>query len=383
MLALTNIPAPYRIPTFNWLAQHSGGRLRVAFIAPGDPRRNWDQNFEGTDFELTFLSRSPNGIGLLASAAAAVRAVVLLRRSNPAGVICGGYDSLAAWASFLWCKAKRRRFVLWVESNARDQRVPSRLKNVLKRLMVSRADAIGASGTASAAYMQQLGAKKDRVYLAPFSGDNGFFARESAQVDAAREKAERGWPERLVMYSGRLVVEKGVFVLLEAFRRISQRLPNTGLLMVGHGPELENMQEFCRRHDLNRVYFAGPQPYENMPFFYALADLLVLPTFSDPWGFVVNEAFACGVPAIVSRVAGACDDLIVEGETGYGLEPGNTEELASKMLRLLEDPELRARMSANCRERVKPYSARTCAEGLLAAVKGERRNLAESTVRAM
>ncbi len=370
-MALTNIPAPYRIPTFNWLAQRSGGRFRVAFIAPGEPRRNWNPRLDGMRFESHLLSKSPLRTSWLASLAAAVRGLALLRRSNPGSVICGGYDSFAAWASFLWCKARRRRFVLWVESNARDQRTPGWLKDLLKRSIVSRANAIAASGVATAEYVRQLGAREDRIFIAPFGGDNGLFTRESAQVDAAREKTERGWPERLVMYSGRLVVEKGVFVLLEAFRRICQRLPNAGLLIVGHGPELENMQEFCRRHDLNRVYFAGPQPYERMPFFYALADILALPTFSDPWGFVVNEAFACGVPALVSRVAGACDDLIVEGETGFTLEPGDAEDLASKMLRLLEDPKLRARMSANCRERVKPYSARACAEGLLAAVKGE------------
>ena len=372
LLALTNIPAPYRIPTLNELAKRNGGRLRVVFNAPGDPRRNWPRNLGMMKFESFFLSNRPLRTSWIASLAAGGRMLALLRRSNPAGVICGGYDSLAAWTSFLWCKAKRRRFVLWLESNARDQRIPSRLKSVLKRLMVSHANAIAASGAATVEYVRHLGAWEDRIFLAPFGSDNGPFTHGSAQVDAAREKSERGWPERLVMYSGRLVVQKGIYVLLEAFRRVSQRLPDAGLLIVGHGPELEAMQAFCGRHYLNHVYFVGPQPYERMPFFYAMADILVLPTFSDAWGFVVNEAFACGVPALVSRVAGACDDLIVEGETGFTLEPGDAEDLASKMLRLLEDAELRARMSANCRERVKPYSARACAEGLLAAVKGER-----------
>jgi glycosyltransferase involved in cell wall biosynthesis len=371
-VALTNIPAPYRIPTFNWLAQRSGGAFRVAFIAPGEPRRNWNPRLDGMRFESHLLSKSPLRTSWLASLAAAVRGLALLRRSNPGSVICGGYDSLAAWMAFAWCKLRRRRFVLWLESNTRDRRTPGRIKHALKWWFVSRADAIGASGQATVQYVRQLGAAEDRIFIAPFGGDNGLFTRECARVDAAREKTERGWPERLVMYSGRLVVEKGVFVLLEAFRRISQRLPDAGLLIVGHGPELENMQEFCRRHDLNRVYFVGPQPYEHMSFFYALADILVLPTFSDAWGFVVNEAFACGVPALVSRVAGACDDLIVEGETGYSLEPGDVDGLAGKMARLLEDEPLRARMGANAKQRIAAYTASTCAEGLLAAVRGRR-----------
>ncbi|MGH9431536.1 MAG: glycosyltransferase family 4 protein [Terriglobia bacterium] len=372
LIALTNIPAPYRIPTFNWLARRSGGRFRVAFIAPGDPRRNWAPKFEAMHFESTFLSRSLEVTSRCASVVAAAKALALLVRSDPESVICGGYDSFAAWTSFFWCKARRRRFVLWLESNARDQRTPGRLKNWLKRAIVSRANAIAASGKATADYVRQLGAREERIFVAPFGGDNDFFAREAAQVDAAWEKMKRGWPARLVLYSGRLVVQKGVYVLLEAFRSISQKLLDVGLLVVGNGPELESMQTFCDRQGLKQVYFAGPQPYERMPFYYALADVLVLPTFSDAWGFVVNEAFACGVPAIVSRVAGAWDDLIVEGETGFALEPGNAEELASKILRLIEDPELRAQMSVNCRRMIAPYSARACADGLLAAVKGER-----------
>ena len=366
------MPAPYRIPTFNWLAHRTGGRFRVVFIAPGDPRRSWALKVEAMHFESTFLSHSLEGKSPFASVIAAAKTLVLLVRFNPESVICGGYDSFAAWTSFVWCTVTGRRFVLWLESNARDQRTPGRLKDYLKRLIVSHADAIAASGKATAEYVRQLGAREEQVSFAPFGGDNDFFAREAAQVDAAQEKMTRSWPARLVLYSGRLVVQKGVYVVLEAFRSIAQRLPDAGLLIVGHGPELESMQDFCRRNDLARVYFAGPQPYERMPFFYALADVLVLPTFSDAWGFVVNEAFACGVPTIVSHVAGACDDLIVEGETGFALEPGDAEELASKILRLLENPALRARMSSNCRRLIASYSARACAEGLLAAVKGQR-----------
>jgi D-inositol-3-phosphate glycosyltransferase len=130
------------------------------------------------------------------------------------------------------------------------------------------------------------------------------------------------------------------------------------------------MEGFCRQACLDRVYFAGAQQYDDMPFFYALADLLVLPTYSDPYGYVVVEAFACGVPAIVSRVAGVCDDFIVDGETGFAIPPGDAEELAQRISKLLEDDILRARMSANCRRMAETYSPEACAEGLQAAGTG-------------
>jgi glycosyltransferase involved in cell wall biosynthesis len=215
-----------------------------------------------------------------------------------------------------------------------------------------------------------LGAREGQIFLAPISTDNEFFAREAGKVDREQEKRRLGYPRRLVLYSGRLVREKGVFVLLEAFRKVVSELPDAGLLIVGHGPEQSRMEVFCRQASLNQVYFLGARQYRAMPYVYALADVLVLPTFSDPWGLVVNEAFACGVPAVVSNVAGACDDLIIEGETGFAVKPGDPAELAGRILRLLSDAELRLRMGANCRVLIRKYSPEACAEGLLAAAGG-------------
>jgi glycosyltransferase involved in cell wall biosynthesis len=130
------------------------------------------------------------------------------------------------------------------------------------------------------------------------------------------------------------------------------------------------MQDFCRRANLEKVYFLGARQYEEMPYFYALADVLVLPTFSDTWGMVINEAFACGVPAVVSDVAGACDDLIVDGETGFAVKPGDAVELADRILQIVNNPVLRLRMSANCRSVIQKYSAEACAQGLLEAALG-------------
>lgn len=208
--------------------------------------------------------------------------------------------------------------------------------------------------------------------MAPFGGDYRSFAREALRVDAAAEKKARGYPRHVALYSSRLVREKGVMVLLEAFRRLAVEVPEAGLLIVGDGPARAEMESFCREFRVPRVFFSGSQGYAAMPAFYALADVLVFPTFSDTWGYVVNEAFACAVPAIVSRVAGVCEDLIVPGETGVVVEPGDAEGLAVTMRLLLTDEGLRSRMSANCLRAIAPYSAEACAQGLLAAVEGKQ-----------
>ena len=363
---LTNTPAPYRVPVWKHLAAWTGGAFAVRFTAARDRRRTWAVPTDEMHFDWQLLSDGRGG-GWLPPVRAGASMLRFLACSRPQSVICGGYDSLAAWVTFVWCKATRTRFVLWLEATRRDSRRPGRIRRWLKRRIVSGADAIAASGKATVEYVKDLGAPDERIFIAPFGGDYEAFAREAAKVDATREKQRHGWPSRLVLYSGRLVREKGVFVLLESFRLLTAELPDVGLLIVGDGPERQAMEDWCRRSGLELVYFAGAQEYKRMPYFYALADVLVLPTFSDPWGFVVNETFACSVPAIVSRVAGACDDLIVEGETGFTVEPGNPEDLAVKIRRLLEDEPLRLRMSANCRRLIQNYSAEAWAKGLFLA----------------
>lgn len=364
---LTNIPAPFRLPALNQLARLKGTQFQVWFIAASEPKRWWRIPVEEMNFDWKFLTKDSDATSLLTATKASATVIAFLARSRPKAVICGGYNSLPAWVTFAWCKLFRRRFVLWSESTARDQRQPGKLRDWLKRFFVSRVDAFAAQGKASAAYAKQLGLGEDRIFVAPFGGDNEVFAREAGEVDAAQEKKLLGFPPRLILFSGRLSREKGAFVLLEAFRQIASELLDTGLLFVGHGPEREAMEHFCQTRGVEHVYFVGPQQHDRMPYYYALADVFVLPSFSDPWGFVVNEAFACGLPAVVSRAAGVCDDLIVEGETGFAVDPGNVKELADKILGLLKDEELRARMSENCRRLIQKYSAVGCAQGLLAA----------------
>jgi glycosyltransferase involved in cell wall biosynthesis len=363
---VTNLPAPYRIPVWNQLNLLTGGRLHVYFTENQWPERSWRLDTQKMQFPWQFL-KSSKSYGRVAELQAALKLRAELSRLRPDSVICGGYDTPAAWMAFSWCKFHRRRFVLWCPSTASDLRKPGRLKAWLKTLIVSRADAVAAVGTASRAYVRQMGAPVERTFVAPNAADNEFFANQAAKTDPVREREARGYPPKLVLYSGRLVRDKGVFVLLDALRGIQQEMSEVGLLLVGDGRDRKRLEEHCRSTRLRHVHFAGAQPYERVPHFYALADVLALPTFSDAWGLVVNEAFACGVPAVVSRVAGCCADLVIEGETGFTVERNDTEKLKQALLRLLSDDELRLRMGARCRQFIPRYSIEACARGLLAS----------------
>ncbi len=341
-------------------------------MSASESRRSWAVPVEEMTFPWQLLAQGSNSSRLLRETKTAGGMLMQLILSRPQAIICGGYDSLAAWVCLLWSKIFRRRFVLWLESTARDQRKPDRVKTWLKRLFVRKADGIAAAGKATVEYVKGLGASQEQIFLAPMSTDNEFFACEAGKCYREEEKLRLGYPHCLILYSGRLDQKKGVFTLLQAYATISKELPGVGLLIVGDGPERKSMEDICSAAKLRQVYFLGSRQYHQMPSAYALADVLVLPTFSDTWGMVINEAFACGVPVVVSNVAGACDDLIIDGETGFAVNSGDPVELADRILQILRDPALRLRMSANCRALIQKYSPEACAQGLLEAAQGVR-----------
>jgi glycosyltransferase involved in cell wall biosynthesis len=94
---------------------------------------------------------------------------------------------------------------------------------------------------------------------------------------------------------------------------------------------------------------------------------LVLPTHTDTWGLVVNEAMACGLPIIVSSVAGCSVDLVEDGWNGYVVPPQDSEKLREAIDSLLRRAELKQQMSARSLERIRNYSPEACADGLAAA----------------
>jgi glycosyltransferase involved in cell wall biosynthesis len=107
-----------------------------------------------------------------------------------------------------------------------------------------------------------------------------------------------------------------------------------------------------------------------MPAAYAVADCLILPSdHGETWGLVVNEAMACGLPAITSDRVGCHPDLIIPGLTGAVFPCGDSAALAEAMGRLAADPERLAVMGQAAREHVKAYSIDALLEGTLAALR--------------
>ncbi|MGB0115205.1 MAG: glycosyltransferase, partial [Terriglobales bacterium] len=140
-----------------------------------------------------------------------------------------------------------------------------------------------------------------------------------------------------------------------------------GLVFAGDGISREELMQQAKLINPGAVCFPGFAQREDLAGLYALADTLVLPTHSDPWGLVVNEAMACGLPIIVSSVAGCSADLVEDGWNGYVVPPRDAEKLSVAIDSVVRQPELKQQMSARSLERIQNYSPEACADGLAAA----------------
>jgi glycosyltransferase involved in cell wall biosynthesis len=215
-----------------------------------------------------------------------------------------------------------------------------------------------------------MGVPAERIHTAPNAVDIQRFANlaRSARERETQCRTELGLPPRYFLFAGRMIREKGVFQLLEAYTRLEPELRSeVGLVLVGEGAAKAELMRDAAKVCPGTVVFPGFAQRDQLATFYALAEALVFPTLSDPWGLVVNEAMACALPIIATDVAGCTADLVQDGENGYVIPSANVAKLAEAMRALARDPQLAARMGERSARLIKDFSPLCCAAGLAAA----------------
>jgi glycosyltransferase involved in cell wall biosynthesis len=159
---------------------------------------------------------------------------------------------------------------------------------------------------------------------------------------------------RYAVFVGRLSPEKGIATLLAAWARLRGEFP---LKIIGDGPLAEQVQTACRNDP--RIEWLGRRTPVEVLALVGEAACLVMPSiWYETFGRTIIEAFACGTPVIASRI-GALAELVEEGRTGLLVQPGDADDLASAVQRLLVDPDRQARMRQEAR---REYEAKYTAE---------------------
>jgi glycosyltransferase involved in cell wall biosynthesis len=367
---ITEIIAPYRIPVFNALAHRRELDLHVIFLAETDPTwRKWRIYKEEIEFQYDILPSWRRRIGkyhVLVNWGLGKA----LNRLRPDVLVCGGYNYLASWQALCWAKVHRVPVVLWTESTAQDHRDRHAPIEFLKSRFLHFCDGFAVPGSASAEYLKDLGITNDRIFQARNAVDVELFSKlaQKSRNHEIQIRSELSLPSRYYLYVGRFVKEKGVFDLLQAYAQLGPRLRSeVGLVLAGNGADQYELMKQASRIKPGAIRFVGFVHREQLPGLYAFADALILPTHSDTWGLVVNEGMSCGLPVIVTNVAGCARDLVKDGWNGCVVPPANSAQLSIAMDRLAGNSELRRQMGIRSWQIIQEYSPNAWTDGMAMA----------------
>lgn len=259
---------------------------------------------------------------------------------KPDAVLLTGYYDPAQLLLGLVLKARGCRVILQNESTALDN-PRTGWREQLKRAFVGICDGFFCFGTRAAEYMIQLGARPDQILVQNNAVvDNTFLRKVFDEAKPNREAEQKALKlaSNNLIYVGRLIAIKNLSALIQAFAEACSTNPaaDWGLLFVGEGDQKSALQQQATTLGVSdKIRFLPGCQWQEVPRFLALANALVLPSLSEPWGLVVNEAMACGLPVLVSDRCGCVDDLVREGQNGYRFTPDQPGQLTNQIGKLL------------------------------------------------
>jgi len=334
-----NIPSPYMVDRFNALAERSSIDFCAWFNDRTAEDRSWTVDESTWRFKYRYVPRTSLGRW-------AVHWPVPVLGRRPDLLV-----SLYSEPSFLlgWGIARLRgartcfRVLATYDKWVRRRR----FKEILKRLLFRCVDAAETPGNDGRRYAMRYGIPNDRVFVATHTVAPTL-ARECrlSGAGACDLRLQLGVKGTVFLYVGRLWWGKGLRYLLEAFQVVQRGRKDVSLLIVGDGPDAELLRQQCRELALSAVAFVGFKQRDELPAYYAAADVLVFPTLGDPYGLVVDEALACSLPVISTDAVGEIADRIHEGVNGFIVPSEDSGALAAAMGRLADDDDLRLSMTS-------------------------------------
>jgi glycosyltransferase involved in cell wall biosynthesis len=288
-----------------------------------------------------------------------------LEKEHPRAVAIPGWSAPYALLALNWCLHKAIPAVLMADSTVLDKRRISLAEWVKGRLLRLYSSALTGGGR-QIEYLRLLGFTETAIFP-------GYPVVDNAHFQAFRFPDEGGVAARSsFLVCCRFDPVKNLPRLLEAYARYRQAAGSSAwdLVLAGDGPERDKLVQAIRMLGLDgSVRLPGFVQYGELPALYARAGVLILPSVSETWGLVVNEAMAAGLPVLVSNRCGCAPELVEEGRNGFTFDPYDIEGLARLMVRMstMSDAE-RAAMGQASREIISRWTPETFATNLVKAV---------------
>lgn len=226
-------------------------------------------------------------------------------------IIIGGYDNVFCWVPLLVTSKKKCSLI--VESTFRET-VTHGLRHFLKKIFISRLSRVYAPGTPHAKLVKELG----------FTGEIRYIKSVGLINIVPQPSYSRRNHVQNFLFVGRLIPEKNLSWLISIFKKHL----DLKLTIVGFGEQEQYLKSLATT---DNIIFIGAVDNMKLPCFYQQADVFILPSITETWGLVVEEALNNGTPVMCSHMVGCADDLVIERKSGVVFQLNNENDFEEKL----------------------------------------------------
>ena len=281
--------------------------------------------------------------------------VNLLRKSPPNIVHCYGLNlfsvSASLYARSLWnCKAVCTTHV-----------DPSALSNPLASNLLSKFDGLVALTEVERERMLRLGLDESKIRVIPNGIDLEAYKNLPSR-ESFRKKV--GVTGHLILYAGRLdSASKGCDILVKATFLVQQRVGQCTLVFAGPDWGSQQYLERLAHNTGVSAVFTGNLSHQELVSAFVACDVFVMPSIKEAFGLSILEAMVCAAPVVATDVGGI-PEITRNEVTGILVPPGDSLSLANAICRILEDPQVSSRLTANAKSSASHYSIENTVNGL-------------------
>ena len=263
----------------------------------------------------------------------------ILFKGNYDVILVHGYNNFTNIIAILFAKIFGIKVLFRGDTRLNKNHHNDKIKSIFKRLLFRFIDGFVCIGKLNKEYYISYGVPRSKIYFAPFCVNNAAFKLNEQNKFIERNLMRDLWgidkDALCILSASKLTTRKRVDDLIKAFALIQDSIINSWLIIAGNGDQIDNLTKLASNLNITRVKFIGFQNQSELPKLYASSDIFVIPSSDEPWGLVVNEAMAAGLPIVSSDDVGAAHDLVAGMDTGIVYKSGDIEGLSKALMFLL------------------------------------------------
>jgi glycosyltransferase involved in cell wall biosynthesis len=369
VVVLHNIVSPHISPIFKELSKYF--KLTVLYCSKGEDNRNWSETPQGFRYKILpnfALKIWGKDLFTYFINPTIIKELLILK---PTVVIASGWDLFAYQIAFFFCKIFSIKFILWSGSTEYEKSWKRRLSKPLVWLMIKGSNAFIVYGIKAKEYIKSLGADNKKIFISYNTTDLEKYQRLCLKYSKKRMLIRKEFfrtNKKIIIYYGQFIERKGIDLLINAYIFLKNEYPQLALMLIGKGKYQQHLQQLIRDNKLNDVIFINDPGDKEINKYYAISNLLVLPSREEVWGLVINQALACGIPVIVSDHVGAVKDLVKNNYNGFVFKSDDCLELAGAIEKIILSNDLQKKFSINAKKSVKNFFPQKTVKGIIDAI---------------